>query len=340
MALEAVHLTSKAKKINLKNFNIQFPFYFPQNLLREPASAKRYGSVSFDRLSKNGVSLGKTKINFLNHNNALMMGSLHAPSFFGGELKIQNVKLQAFPSDAREVTLTANAKDIAYEQLSQFFSFPSWPGKMHLDIHSVIVTPNLLKLIGSIELLAWQGRIYLQDIEIEEPFALVPTLKVKSIDMNHIHLGELTNTFGFGIIDGGLEAHIENFAMIEGRPISFKIRAQSIPMKGSSQVISVDAIKNISKLGGDESSFVNDQLIYSFIKEFGYSHFGFEANLEGDTLQISPLYSKGDTHYLIQGSSFPPSVDIIYKNDLQTKIPLPELWERLKNIDWKKTVVK
>ena len=256
-----------------------------------------------------------------------------------GKFKLREASFQAFPKDQRSLTLSLKAQDIAYEKLSQFLGIPSWPGKLHLKIDSMTFDSSALKFLGSIELLAWHGKVTLRDIEILDPL-FVPTVKVRNITVDGIRLGELTETFGFGIIDGGLEAKIENFVMVENRPVSFTMSAESVPQEGTKQIISVEAIKNISKLGGDESSFINDQFMYKFIKQFGYSKFGFHAELQGDVLQIAPTTSSGDTYYLIKGSFFPPTVDIIYKNDLQAKIPLPELWDRLKNIDWKKTVVK
>ncbi|MBI3019121.1 MAG: hypothetical protein HYY61_04440 [Deltaproteobacteria bacterium] len=332
-------VVSRAKKTDLKNLNIRFPFHFSKNILREPASAKRYGTLSFDALNKNGVGIGKTKIKFLNHNNALVLEALERPSLWEGKFKLRQAAFQAFPADQRSLTLSLKAQDIAYEKLSQFLGMPSWPGKLYFNIDSMTFDAAALKFSGSIELLAWNGKVTLQDIEILDPL-FVPTVKVRSIAVEGVRLGELTQTFGFGIIDGGLEAKIENFAMVENRPISFKMSAESVPQEGTKQIISVDAIKNISKLGGDESSFINDQVMYKFVKQFGYSKFGFKAELEGDVLQIAPKYFSGDTYYLIKGSFWPPTVDIVYKNDLQSKIPLPELWDRLKNIDWKKTVVK
>ncbi|MBI3017316.1 MAG: hypothetical protein HYY62_04910 [Deltaproteobacteria bacterium] len=332
-------IVSRAKKTDLKNLNIQFPFHFSKNLLREPASARRYGTLSFDALNKNGVVIGKTKIKFSNHNNALMLEALERPSLWEGKLKLKKASFQAFPKDQRSLTLSLKAQDIAYEKLSQFLGVPSWPGKVHLNIDSMTFDSSALKFLGSIELLAWNGKVVLQDIEILDPL-FVPTVKVKRITVEGVRLGELTETFGFGIIDGGLKAEIKDFAMVENRPISFKMTAESVQQEGTKQIISVEAIKNISKLGGDESSFINDQFMYKFVETFGYSKFGFKAELEGDVLQIAPKYSSGDTYYLIKGSFFPPTVDIIYKNDLQAKIPLPELWDRLKNIDWKKTIVK
>ena len=337
--LKQASLISKTKKMNLRNVNMHFPFHFSENILREPASAKRQGVISFDGLNKNGVSIGKTKIKFSNHNNALIIEEIQRSTLWGGSFKLRQAAFQAFPENQRSFTLSLKAQDIAYEKLSQFLGMFSWPGKLHLNINSITFNASSLKLLGSIDLFAWHGKVSIQDIEIVDPL-FVPTIKVKKIVIQGVRLGELTNTFGFGIVDGGLEAKIENLAIIENKPVSFKMSAESVPQEGTKQVISVEAIKNISKLGGDESSFFNDQFLYNFIKQFGYSKFGFEAELQGDVLQISPKYSSGDTYYLIKGSFFPPTVDIIYKNDLQAKIPLPELWERLQNIDWKKTVVK
>ena len=67
---------------------------------------------------------------------------------------------------------------------------------------------------------------------------------------------------------------------------------------------------------------------------------GFKAVLNGDLLQLEPNYSSGTTAYLIKGSFFPPSVYVLYKNEIHKKIPLPEMIDRLQNIDWQKTYVK
>ena len=114
----------------------------------------------------------------------------------------------------------------------------------------------------------------------------------------------------------------------------------SVSGQNSSQVISVQAIKNITQLSGGDSGGFTDSFVFNIINTFKYSHLGFKAVLNGDLLQLEPNYSSGTNAYLIKGSFFPPSVDVLYKNEIHKKIPLPEMIDRLQNIDWQKTYVK
>ena len=255
----------------------------------------------------------------------------------GGVVQLKKTLLQVFPSEERHVEMSLSADNLSMKSIFDFLGLPRMNGTIHSKINLLKLDSENLEIKGTTQVHAWEGSVVVKNVNIAEPFGLVPTIKVDAISINRVRLLPITEDLGFGIIDGTINGYVNNLTVIEKKPVSFAMEIKSA--RGASQVISVQAIKNITQLSGDSSAFSNS-FMFSLINNFKYSHLGFRAKLDGDLLQLEPNHSSGTTAYLIKGSFFPPSVDILYRNEVHKKIPLPELMERLKNIDWHKTYVK
>ncbi len=338
--LENIDIAMPAKDMILKNLNFNFPFQFSEDALREPANTRRPGFFSIGEVKRKKTQIKKQKINFFTKDNGIFLTNPHEFHFLNGKMELHHLTAQAFPKGDRKLALATSAKNISYEKIGELLSIPAWPGKINWALRSVELKSNILKILGTIEMHAWQGVIKVKNISIEEPFSLVPIVHIKNIDIDHIRLLEGSEAVGLGVIDGIGNGFIHDLSLVEKVPVSFKMSFNTVPTSGVSQTISVEALKNISKLGGNGAGSAYDNFIYNFIKKFSYSQLGFEAELQDDLLQIVPKYRSGDTFYLMKGSFFPPSVDVVYKNNTDAKLPLPELIERLKNIDWKRKVIE
>ncbi len=337
--LSEFSLYSPSKKINLKNTNLLLPFSFSQNESRELSAIENLGKFSFESLTQDKISLKKVAFILTNANNAISIKTPISLNVLDGTLNFKKMLFQIFPKDKRRVELSFSAHTLSFKKICEFLGLPKTSGNLNSKIDLFKLTSSDLAIKGTTTLHAWDGSVVIKNLNIAEPFGLVPTLAVGSININKVRLLPITQDLGFGIIDGTVEGYIKNLTIIDKKPTSFAMEVKNVSDSNSSQVISIQAIKNITQLSGDPSSFSNS-FMFGLVDRFKYSHLGFKASLDGELLQLEPNYASGTTAYLIKGSFFPPSVDVLYKNEVHRTIPLPELIERLKNIDWNKTYVK
>ena len=337
LGMKQFSLNIPSKKVSLKNAELMLPFSFSQTTARELASIEKIGKISFESLAKDKLSINKISCGLNNMNNAISIKSPVTIKMFGGVVQLKKTLLQVFPSEERHVEMSLSADNLSMKSIFDFLGLPRMNGTIHSKINLLKLDSENLEIKGTTQVHAWEGSVVVKNVNIAEPFGLVPTIKVDAISINRVRLLPITEDLGFGIIDGTINGYVNNLTVIEKKPVSFAMEIKSA--RGASQVISVQAIKNITQLSGDSSAFSNS-FMFSLINNFKYSHLGFRAKLDGDLLQLEPNHSSGTTAYLIKGSFFPPSVDILYRNEVHKKIPLPELMERLKNIDWHKTYVK
>ena len=340
VGVNQLSLNIPSKKVSLKNTEILLPFSFSQTASRELASIQKTGKISFGSIVKNNLALNKISFHLNNTNNALSIKTPVTINILGGSINLKKTTMQVFPKENRHLEMSFAAKKLSFIKICDFLGLPKTRGTLHSKIDLLKLDANNLEMKGSTRLDAWEGSIVVKNINIAEPFGLVPTVGISSININQVRLLPISEDLGFGVIDGTIDGYIKNLTLIEHKPTSFDMEIKSVSGKNSSQVISVQAIKNITQLSGGDSGGFTDSFVFNIINTFKYSHLGFKAVLNGDLLQLEPNYSSGTTAYLIKGSFFPPSVDVLYKNEIHKKIPLPEMIDRLQNIDWQKTYVK
>jgi len=165
------------------------------------------------------------------------------------------------------------------------------------------------------------------DLHVDRLFSRVRTVGM-DVDVERIDLAKATSTFGVGHVTGILHGAIDDLELVGGQPTSFDAWIETVPEKGVSQHISVTAIRQLSILGGAGSDPFT-QGILSFFDEYRYAKMGLRCRLRNDRFLLHGVERLDDKDFLVVGSFFPPTVNVISHNQV---ISFSEMVRRLSRI--------
>jgi hypothetical protein len=147
-----------------------------------------------------------------------------------------------------------------------------------------------------------------------------------------VDLEEVTRKVALGKMTGIIKGSIANFVMEHGQPACFFLDVESDPTKKVSQVISVDAVENLSILGTGSSaiSAVLNSGMQRFFKEYPYSKIGLLCTLENDTFSVRGKIREGGQEYLVR-RGWLRGIDVIIQNP-DNSISFGDMAERIGRI--------
>jgi len=96
------------------------------------------------------------------------------------------------------------------------------------------------------------GRLQISNMEIEDPFSTLPTIKLDALFWN-IRLEQLSETLEFGRISGILEGVVDGLVITARQPSQFRADIHSADRPDSSRWNNVEALHKLTVLSsGDE----------------------------------------------------------------------------------------
>lgn len=248
-------------------------------------------------------------------------------SFFGGRLNIDRVRADNIWSENRTFSSAIRLKNMEISQVSDFFGLPGISGKLNADLSDVRLKNGRLQTRGALTAAVFGGQIQLTNIGGSRLFSTVPAINLNAA-IERLDLGQLTQTFEVGEIQGTLSGSVHDLILVNGEPISFRARASTV--KGSApQRINVKALENMNMLGSGGQSASLQSGIYSLFENYRYQQLGFRCVLKNDTFYLSGVQEKKDGQYLVVGSFLPPTVSVISHSPV---IHWQDMIDRLKAI--------
>ena len=110
--------------------------------------------------------------------------------------------------------------------------------------------------------------------------------------------------------------------------VRFDARIESVPAAGVAQRISVTAIDQLAVLGGGASGSVARGMMGLF-HEFRYAKLGVRCSLRNDRFVLHGVAEHDGKDFLVVGTIFPPSVNVVSHNQV---IAFKEMVERLQRV--------
>jgi hypothetical protein len=247
---------------------------------------------------------------------------------FGGEIAIANLFWPDLIHDPERVSFSAELKGLQLEELTAALNWHRFSGTLTGSIPKVESSATLLRAGGEMRAELFGGRMRIGRLEIENPFSPLASIKLDA-QINDLELEKLSSTFQFGRISGILEGSVEDLVLTAGQPAELRAEFHSVERPGTEQRISVEAIDKITVLSSGQSAGALYSGLAGFFDSFRYSKLGFKAALKNDTLTLRGVETRGDQEFLVLGSFFPPTVNIISHTQ---HIAFSELLRRLERI--------
>ncbi|MES9970646.1 MAG: hypothetical protein ABW092_11480 [Candidatus Thiodiazotropha sp.] len=243
-----------------------------------------------------------------------------------GSLQIDQLHAQGLLADAPQFTTSAQVKDISLQALAEAFEWPSMEGKLHGTIPSVHYRQKKMGMDGELVIDVFGGTIRMGKLLVEDPLGRVPEL-FADLQLSGLDLAQITQTFSFGHIQGGLEGEIAGLHLASWEPIAFDARFNTPDNDQTPHRISQRAVDNLTSLGNGVGSGLSSTFLGIF-KEFRYNRIELRAKLDGNSAELGGMDHPDGGYYLVKGSGL-PRIDVIARN---RQVAWKTLLERLKNI--------
>ena len=320
VAIDDMNIHDSGAGVRLTGVNLHLPVDISHAGAASPAGgAEDSGSLVIDGLSWAGLRLGNLRAFPAVRRNALVFKDDIRLPVFGGSITLRNIAWRNILSPERELSLSADIRDIDLRRAGAVFGAPEFEGTMSGSIPMVSFKGNRLLTEGEIVIDVFNGRIKATGLSVDNVFSPVTSLGV-SLELDEIDLEKLTGTLDFGHVSGILRGYIRDLVIVNGQAESFTASIETVKRKGVSRKINVEALRKISILGTGSSSSILDRGIYRLFKEYRYEKLGFRASLKNDRLRLLGIENRGNTGYLVKGGLFPPKVDVIsYNQDISFK---------------------
>lgn len=243
-----------------------------------------------------------------------------------GTLHIDHLNAEGLLGDQPQWTTSAQFRDISLQALAEAFDWPPMDGTLQGLIPRVHYQQQRLELDGELVVDVFGGTISVGELLIEDPLGRVPEL-FADLQLSGLDLTQITRTFSFGHITGGLEGEIAGLHLASWEPIAFKARFNTPDKDRIPHRISQRAVDNLTALGNGVGSGLSTTFLGIF-KEFRYNRIELQAILNGNVAELDGMPRADGGYYIVKGSGL-PRIDVIARN---RQVAWKTLLERLKGI--------
>lgn len=273
------------------------------------------------------IAFGATHSRLLTQGAAVeLLEPLHLPVLDGG-LDINTLRLERLGSPDPRLQFDAVLSPIQLRPISRALGWPEFGGVIAGRLPAMRYQEGRLSLGGRLEIAAFDGHVYVENLEVEQPLGRIPRLRA-DIDIEQLDLLALTETFSFGRIEGRLSGRIDHLRLVNWQPASFDAHFYTPPGDRSRHRISQRAIENISSIGGGGAGRLLSRGFLSFFKDFAYDRIGLRCILREDVCLMSGIEPAEHGGYYIVLGRLLPRVDVI---GFQRQVSWPTLVEQLKS---------
>lgn len=336
LSLKAGELRSRSKQWQVGPLALKLPFDVRwAETKRDSIAPPRTGMLTIERARFGKQLLGPIRASISLSNNALRFHQSIRAALFGGEIIVGALFWPDVITDPKRLSFSLEAKRLDLEELTAALDWPPFSGTLTGSIPEVQSSSDRLKTNGQIQAELFGGNMAMNQFEIENPFSPLAAIRLDA-DLQNIQLEQLSKTFAFGHISGMVAGTIDDLVIVDGQPAQFSAELHSVD-RGGEQRISVEALDKITVLSSGQNAGALYGGLAGFFDSFRYSKLGFKAHLKNDRLTLRGVESRGDQEYLVVGSFFPPTVNIVSHTQV---IAFSELLRRLERIQSEKPEVK
>lgn len=294
---------------------------------------QRRSVLSDSRLETKGVTLLGIRSGPFSASGAFVADrvSLSSPvvvPLLGGEVALDRFELTGALVRGKTPRWTASAsvRDVSLEELTRELDWPPFSGTLTATLDDMSYADRLFSVGGGLRLSAFDGKIRVDDLRIQDPLGAVPVLGA-SATLRDLNLEALTRTFQFGLIEGRLDGDVDDLQLVAWQPDRFDLHLYTPDGDRSRRRISQRAVENLTELGSGVPAGLSSSFL-SLFEEFSYDAIDVRIALRGDVAEIDGLAREDGGYYLVRGRGL-PRIDVIGRN---RRVAWRDLVDRLKQI--------
>jgi hypothetical protein len=293
----------------------------------EPDAA-RASSLHWQAAALGPVALGAATADLQMHgDNIRLLQPLRLP-ILNGALNINTLHLTALSTPHMTAEFNADLTPISLGAVSSALGWPELSGTIAGRLPTLRYENGQLALAGRLDIEAFDGRIHVDDLQLSQPFGMVPRLSA-NIGLERLDLKTLTEAFSFGRIEGQLSGRVDHLRLVNWQPASFAADFYTPPDDSSRHRISQRAIENLSSIGGGGAAAVLSRGFLRFFKDFAYDRIGLSCRLQQNVCLMGGIGPADHGGYYIVRGKLLPRVDVI---GFQHQVSWPTLIEQLKSV--------
>lgn len=248
----------------------------------------------------------------------------------GGVLQVGDIALERDPENGFQAHASVRVEDLALRSLLTEI----WPGSPQGSIRGrldpLTYQDGEITSKGGFTAEVFGGRVTIRNVRISRLLASSPVVGFDA-EWEGLNLEQMTMGTNFGLVTGVLKGHLEDFELAYGQPQQFDLLLETIPREGVPQRVSIEAVENISRIGGGGSPFVGMAGFFtSFFSEFPYEKIGIRAILENDVFRINGTVHDDGTEYLIKRSGI-SGVNVV-NQEVDNRISFKDMIKRIQRV--------
>jgi hypothetical protein len=207
-----------------------------------------------------------------------------------------------------DIHLRADLEDLDMEQLTAAFEWPAFSGKVSGKIPGVSFDDGVLDVEGEILVNVFGGLITLDDLRIERPFGVLPSLAA-NVEVQNLDLEQLTGTFSFGQISGRIDGYARDLRMLDWKPVAFDAWLGTPQRQTGSKGISRQAVNHLTTLGGGRATTALTSPVMRLFNNFSYKRLGLGCRMQNNICEVRGV-SEDDVSVLIMEGAGIPKITI------------------------------
>jgi hypothetical protein len=203
-----------------------------------------------------------------------------------------------------DIHLRADLEELDMEQLTAAFEWPSFAGKISGRIPGVRFEDGVLEVEGEIRVDVFDGLVMLEDLRIERPFGVLPSLAA-NVELENLDLDLLTSTFSFGRISGRIDGYVRDLRMLDWKPVAFDAWLGTPENQRGSKGISRQAVNHLTTLGGGSATTALTGPIMRLFNNFSYKRLGLGCRMQNNICEVRGVSEDNVSVLIMEGAGVP-----------------------------------
>jgi hypothetical protein len=203
-----------------------------------------------------------------------------------------------------DIRMKADIEELDMEQLTSAFGWPAFSGKISGEIPGVRLEDEIIDIDGTIRVNVFDGLIRLQDLRIERPFGVLPSL-AGNIEAENLDLELLTETFSFGQIAGRIDGYVNDLRMLDWKPVAFDAWFGTPVDQQGSRNISRKAVNRLTALGGGATTAALANPLLRLFNKFSYKRLGLGCSMQNNICDIRGVSEDDESVLIMEGAGVP-----------------------------------
>lgn len=276
------------------------------------AAAPRNGFVELTGAVVQGIELDPVTLPIVASDNALALAAAAEIGLLDGSVVLRSARASRLMDTGRAVSFSVDIDGVDLARLAEEAGLPPLTGQVSGSIPEIEIADGELRSRGEIIAGIFGGRVRARNLHGDGLGTGVPAFGL-DVDFEDVSLGELTGALAFGAISGVARGAVEGLEFVSWGPVAFDAWLETVPTSGVPQRLSVDAVRQISIVGGSSSDPLSEGVM-GFFDEYRYAKLGFQCSLRNDVFVIEGIEVEDGRHYVVVAASLPPRVDVVIHN--------------------------